>query len=325
MFEHKTLLGKLFNSLHAIFNLAFWLFILILFLSCLNGRSRYLEITTHFKLQYFGSALIFTLVFGALRARRRAALAGICLLVSGSSLFGWYVKPRAAVGVEKRQSVRLLLANVLYDNDHYQAVLDLVQREKPDLIFFQEFTGLWERQTSELRRCYPFGLVESRNGAGGIAAFSRLPLDRAEVIDTGNYLGPTLQLVLRIGERPLTLVTAHPPPPNAGGFTGRNRQLLRLAEWMKTLPEPKILIGDLNTTVWSPYLKDFTARSGLLNARQGFGLVPTWPTIWYLKSMQIGIDQCFVSPDVRVTELRAGTEIGSDHFPLLVELAVPLR
>jgi endonuclease/exonuclease/phosphatase (EEP) superfamily protein YafD len=166
--------------------------------------------------------------------------------------------------------------------------------------------------------------VEARNGAGGIAALSRLPLSKAEVVDTGNYLGPTLQLEVQVGGQRLTIVTAHPPPPNASGFAERNQQLQRLAVLLKALPEPKVLIGDLNSTVWSPYLKEFTAQSGLLNARQGFGLVPTWPMIWYLKPMQIAIDHCFVSQDLRVTAVRAGTEIGSDHLPLIVELALPL-
>jgi len=323
MVTRKNVTQKLFGMLRASFELAFLLYLLPFLVSCLNGRSRLLEITTHFKLQYFASALIFGVVFAACRAWRWCAAAVLCLLLSGSSLIGWYAKPRVQVDSTPRKPLRLMLANVLYDNDRYPAVLELVKRENPDLIFLQEFTGKWERETRELRGAYPYGLVETRNGAGGIAALSRLPLSKAEVVDTGNYLGPTLQLEVMEGERTLAIVSAHPPPPNARGFDGRNRQLQRLAELMRTLPEPKVLIGDLNTTVWSPYLKDFTAQSGLQNARQGFGLVPTWPMIWYLWPMQIGIDQCFVSQDVHVLMLRAGQDIGSDHLPLLVDLAVP--
>lgn len=323
MLARKNVSRKLFSILRTSFDWAFGVYLLLLLVSCLNGRSRLLEITTHFKLQYFACALIFGVVFGARRAWRRCAIAGLCLLLSGSSLIGWYVKPSVKGDDTPNKPLRLLLANVLYDNDRYQAVLELVRRENPDLIFFQEFTGSWERETRELRGAYPFGLIETRNGAGGIAALSRLPLRKAEVVDTGNYLGPTLQLELLVSERTLTIVSAHPPPPNASGFDGRNRQLQRLAELMRTLPEPKVLIGDLNATVWSPYLKDFTAQSGLRNARQGFGLVPTWPMIWYLWPMQIGIDQCFVSQNLQVLRLRAGHDVGSDHLPLLVDLATP--
>ena len=167
-------------------------------------------------------------------------------------------------------------------------------------------------------------MVETLEGAGGVAALSRLPLNKAEVVDTGNYLGPTLQVEVLLEGQTFTVLTAHPPPPNPSGFPYRNAQLASLAERLKALPGPKAFIGDMNTTVWSPYLRDFTAASGLRNARQGFGVVPTWPMIWYLWPLQIGIDHCFVSRDVRVVNVRAGAAIGSDHLPLVVELALPL-
>jgi endonuclease/exonuclease/phosphatase (EEP) superfamily protein YafD len=323
MLGKKTSVEKIISLLHAALNLAFLLLGFLLLLSCLNGRTWLLEITIHFKLQYFAGSLIFALVFAGLRAWRWSAAAALYVIVSGSSLLGWYAKPNGIATVNPGRPLRLLLSNVLYNNDRYQAVLDLVRRENPDLIFFQEFTGAWERQTSELRRAYPFGLIESRNGAGGIAALSRLPLSRAELVAAGNYLSPTLLLEVPVEGQRLTIVTAHPPPPNPRGFTKRNWQLQRLGELLKDLPEPKVLIGDLNATVWSPYLKDFTAQSGLSNARQGFGLVPTWPTIWYLRPLQIAIDHCLVSRGIRVIDLHTGEEIGSDHLPLVVELVIP--
>lgn len=311
------------NFLFAAFQLAFVILCFLLALSCLDGRAQWLELTTHFKLQYFGAALLAALVFAAGRAWRWFGAACVAALISGSSLFGWYwptaANPTELAGAPK---LRLLLANVLYDNAQHQAVLELVQRENPDVIVFQEFTPAWEQGTKALRATYPHDLFEARNHPGGIAALSRLPLKSATEIDTGNYLGPTLQLEIPLAGQVLTLVTAHPPPPNGFGFEARNLQLQRLAAHLKTLPGPKVLLGDLNTTVWSPYLKDFTRDSGLRNARGGFGLVPTWPTFWYLWPLQIGIDQCFVGSELQVLTLRTGSAIGSDHRPLVVDLAL---
>jgi endonuclease/exonuclease/phosphatase (EEP) superfamily protein YafD len=139
---------------------------IFLLLSCLDGRQRFLEITTHFKLQYCVAALIFALIYGLLRAWRWFGAALLMLLVSGSSLLGWYAKPQSGGALRQTQPLRFLLANVLYDNERYQAVLDLVQREKPDLILFQEFTGTWERQTSALTPLVSFWFGGSEKWRG---------------------------------------------------------------------------------------------------------------------------------------------------------------
>jgi endonuclease/exonuclease/phosphatase (EEP) superfamily protein YafD len=113
--------------------------------------------------------------------------------------------------------------------------------------------------------------------------------------------------------------------PPVGGyelFLLRNAQLQEAAMTMRQLPEPKILIGDLNTTVWSPYFSQLVEESGLRDARKGFGVVPTWPTDFPTPLMRIPIDHCLVSRDIRVVNIGAGPRVGSDHLPLIVDLGI---
>ena len=48
--------------------------------------------------------------------------------------------------------------------------------------------------------------------------------------------------------------------------------------------------------------------------------MPTWPTnqIW----MRIPIDFCLVSQEFTIMDKRVGVDIGSDHFPLIVDLSL---
>jgi endonuclease/exonuclease/phosphatase (EEP) superfamily protein YafD len=98
----------------------------------------------------------------------------------------------------------------------------------------------------------------------------------------------------------------------------RNQHFEAIADHLRRMPAPKILVGDLNSTVWSPYFAETIGRTGMVDAREGFGLLPTWPT--WLPVMKIPIDQCFVSPDVEIVNLKAGPHIGSDHLPLIIDL-----
>ena len=59
---------------------------------------------------------------------------------------------------------------------------------------------------------------------------------------------------------------------------------------------------------------------GLLNARRGHGLIPSWPT--FLPFLMIPIDHCLVSPDASVVDIDSGPDIGSDHLPIFVKLGI---
>jgi endonuclease/exonuclease/phosphatase family metal-dependent hydrolase len=66
-------------------------------------------------------------------------------------------------------------------------------------------------------------------------------------------------------------------------------------------------------------------RIGLINAREGFGVLPTWPTYYGSTALMIPIDHCLVSEDIRVFNIRTGAHIGSDHLPLIVDIEISAR
>lgn len=293
-----------------------------LLLSCLSAKPRLLELTTHFKLQYFGGALFFTALYALIRAWRWMAAAALCTIISGASLVDFYVKPANALSGRTEKHLRLMQANVLYSNDNYQSLLVQVQREQPDLLFLQEYTPAWERNTQSLRAAYPHGIVDTRGNVGGNAALSHWPLTTTQMIDAGNYLSPTLEVNLAVGSQTLTVLTAHPHIPSQEAFPYRNLQLQKMGEHFSQITGPKILIGDLNTTMWSPYFHDLLQQSGLRDGRIGFGILATWPQCGWSPLLRIPLDHCLVSPQVRVENFRQGADIGSDHLPVIVDIAI---
>jgi endonuclease/exonuclease/phosphatase (EEP) superfamily protein YafD len=96
--------------------------------------------------------------------------------------------------------------------------------------------------------------------------------------------------------------------------------LAAAATCLQELPDPKICIGDLNTSSWSPFFQDLAEKTNLKNVREGFGLLPSWPTFMGFGWLMIPIDHCLVSSNIRVVKAQTGGRIGSDHLPLIVEL-----
>jgi endonuclease/exonuclease/phosphatase (EEP) superfamily protein YafD len=79
------------------------------------------------------------------------------------------------------------------------------------------------------------------------------------------------------------------------------------------------LAADFNITPWSPVFADILEGSGLRDSSLGFGVAPTWlsrPLFFGLP-----IDHILVSPDIKVKNRHVGPDVGSDHFPVIADLA----
>jgi endonuclease/exonuclease/phosphatase (EEP) superfamily protein YafD len=62
------------------------------------------------------------------------------------------------------------------------------------------------------------------------------------------------------------------------------------------------------------------AEAGLKNAARARGYWPTWPTGFNV--VKIPIDHCLVSDGLRVQLFRTGSDIGSDHLPIIVDVSI---
>jgi endonuclease/exonuclease/phosphatase (EEP) superfamily protein YafD len=85
-----------------------------------------------------------------------------------------------------------------------------------------------------------------------------------------------IALWVRVNVRgtPISILALHPPTPvRSDKFNNRNQQFARASALLKSTNGVRILIGDLNTTMWSPYFADLIRGSGLRDVRKGFGLL----------------------------------------------------
>jgi endonuclease/exonuclease/phosphatase (EEP) superfamily protein YafD len=288
-------------------------------LAALSLPLHFIDLFSHFRLQYFVVSALLLLVFAL---QQRYAYAGALLLtvlLNGYFLIEWYLPPKPDAGGS--EEFKLLHANVLSSNNQHQRLIDLVAAEDPDMIFLQEITDDWLLGLRPLLKDYPFTYAAARSGNFGIAVYSRIPFDSVSHVDSPPYGHPTITATARIGKREVTLISSHPTIPLGKQlYSARNQHLDSLLDLIQAADRPVVFLGDLNATVWDLHLKKLTHSAGLANARQGFGVLPTWPT--FMPIAMIPIDHVLVSEGISVTSMKTAKSIGSDHLPLIVTLSL---
>ncbi len=293
----------------------------VLTIAGLFGRHPYLELTTHFRLQYALTLSALALLLFIFRSWKLLPLALCCAAFNWAYILPYYSAQHRPASKPSAVHLQLVLSNVLGSNKDYEALTTMLGAEHPDIAVLQEFTEEWQKHLHGLDVQWPYSTVIPRPGGSGMAVFSRYPLEHAEMLTLDASTHPALLVRVNVEGIKLTVLSLHPPmPARADKFANRNEQIVNAASIMKEAKGAKVLIGDLNTTMWSPYFTDLIRESGLRDARVGFGLSPSWP-VPLPSFLQIPIDHCLVSEEITVEEVRTGKYIGSDHRPLVVNIS----
>jgi len=282
------------------------------------GRHFGLELVTHFRLHLI---LVAIACGGALIAFHSWRVLPLALVVA--CLNAWYVAPyvlkkQPGGPAESSASIKLMQANVLQSNENYQKVLKTIAEVGPDVLVVQELTPEFKEATTSLEHVYPYWRVEARVGGGGMGIFSRYPMTDIQVLTLDQSTHLAILARLEIAGRSVALLGLHPTTPvTREKFKNRTLQFEKAVALMNAINGPRVLIGDLNTAMWSPYFSDLVRDSGLRDTRLGFGIKTSWP-VPVPSFLRIPIDHCLLSDDFQVTNVEVGSSIGSDHLPLVV-------
>jgi endonuclease/exonuclease/phosphatase (EEP) superfamily protein YafD len=245
-------------------------------------------------------------------------LAALLMVLNASPVVNWLGIPSLGPHPE---GLRVMSYNIWTYNYDYDAIVQSIQQEHPDILFLTEIS---EDAMGELQRRlnYPY---RDRSSAGSNAFFSRYPLlsvtpDYPNVSDHGK----TFSLVARIQTETeiLTVIGFHPPIPLArSSFAVRNQQFERLAPYLRQLQGQVVVLGDFNTSPWSPYLQQFEQASRLSSATRGHWIVATWSyqSAWPFLFAKLPIDHIEIRGFTCV-DAWTGRANGSDHRPVIAVL-----
>src|SRR6476660_10036349 len=105
--------------------------VVVLTLASQFGQYLFLELTTHFRLQYVLVAIVCAVVFTVLQEWKFVPIAIMCAVLNAIYL-GPYLRSASHVDADGPR-LRLFHANILKKNRAYKTVLDLVSQTDADL------------------------------------------------------------------------------------------------------------------------------------------------------------------------------------------------
>jgi endonuclease/exonuclease/phosphatase (EEP) superfamily protein YafD len=222
-------------------------------------------------------------------------------------------------------TMRVVSFNVQGQNKEYEAVLEYLQQLDADVVFLHEANRLWEEAISRAASSGRFQYLQHLSRPDRLI-FSTLTLTKSppqEVTSHGwaEREARAMEVVVEFGETTVTLLGIHPlAPTNPRRTALRDAQFDFVARWIRGSSGPTVVTGDFNATPWSHVFVPLT-DGGMRNSQRGFGLSPSFPVNGNLFT-RIPIDHLLHSSDLAVADRWLGPNLGSDHFPLVVDLAL---
>ena len=279
------------------------------------------EILAHFRPQWAALSLLLLVIAVPLRAYTAAALCLACLLANLVPLAPYLLSRHAPSATAP--TLRVLTANLHGRNADTAKFAALIAREQPDVVVLTEVPANFASVAASLTPSYPHTIMERPGAAFEMILLSRWTIKQRQVNRSAGQSLPVLSAevcspVASAGCA--TVIGLHGARPFGRGVHLRNAQLaLAVRVAAAKGDEPVILVGDLNLTPWAPTFAALLEAGNLRDASIVRGLTATWPT----RHAAVGllIDHVLVNPKVTVLGSRIGPDIGSDHLPVLADLA----
>ena len=290
----------------------------------------------HFRAQYFFILMLSAILFTYGRKWAPCILTSIFALIN-ATIFIPYLAVVEPVQADPHK-IRALSINLDFNNASFDRTVSFITKSQPQLLILEELSEGWEEALRETLAKFPYFIrlkyanaypSDSRNWVRDIVEehkmslglFSKLPFESSKLGQFETYPTPYVMGQFKFKGKPFTLFGAHLIAPIGNVLSKvRNNEIAVLTQQIQAISQPTVLLGDLNVTPWSPFFKDLIQKTGLKETRKGRGIYPTWPTRHV--SMQIPIDHSLTSSGIIVHSFRLGPDVGSDHFPLVLDFSL---
>lgn len=282
-----------------------------------------LDLVANFRPHFAVALALLSALLLLARRRRAAAITLVVGLVNATVVVPLFIAPGAS-GDPIGGTLTVMTFNVHGLNDHYEEVIDQIAAEDPDVVFLHEATFLWEDalEASDLG----YTMMSGRREPLDFGTIALIPEGAAfQSFGFANTEPRAVEVLVDVSGERVRLLGVHPLSPSTERRAAlRDAQMKFAREWAAASGERTIVAGDLNATPWSYTFRRMERLGGLVNSQRGYGLELTFPAA-SSPIFQVSIDHVLHSDGLRVTDRRLGSPAGSDHLPVIVQMALVTR
>jgi endonuclease/exonuclease/phosphatase (EEP) superfamily protein YafD len=275
---------------------------------------------------YLGLFLMALAVWSAWRRRPRLALANLIVALWAAGPMSWQALPLQAAP-SGLPAIRVMSMNLLATNRDVTDIDREVRAVDPDIVCMQEIAFFHEEHfRSTLGVRYPY--VQIANLNGGVAIYSKLPLHfSADPRFAGVEMAKRIRCEVEVGGATLALYCVHVPRFSASiASVGYSRlELAQLLSYVRNDPLPVVIAGDFNfsdETGNAALVRETGLRSAHAMAGSGFAMTRRLQVPVLKHVIGARIDHVYLAPPLTATRFQVAGEIGSDHLPIVVDVAL---
>ena len=263
------------------------------------------------------------------KSRWQQVLAAFLVVCQAFWLFPVDVRGPSAEAAGRPVSLVAMSINAELGGADAAGIVDLVREQHVEVLAVEEFTPqLSSRLTAAgLEALLPHRVARARDGAGGTAIFSSLPLKAVGVLPDTQFTMPVASVELADGSgAALRVVAVHTLAP-VGGAVAQWRRDLAVVGRADTGSGPLLLAGDFNATYDHREFRTLLAGQGggrsLVDVAASVGsrLVPTWPMRGY-RLPGITLDHLVTTRDITGSGYSVHPLAGTDHAAVVATLHI---
>lgn len=297
------------------------------------------ELLSHFRVQYAAVATCMMVLLLISQAQRLEWIVGVILLGLNAvpiliQLGASVSTPAVAVETPDARAMWMNLQGEYVDLD---AFYEYVDAESPDVIALTELGPNRQPILDALAENYPYTVQSQLSNVFEVVLLSRYPIasERISGLDFARPSSPTLSQPVFQPDVPVisaeicpprtgcyTVIATHAPPPVSARMAAMRNTLFELLAQLSRQREDNrlIVMGDLNTSVWSPQFGSLL-KDGHMETWSADVLIDS---TWLSKSPFFGltIDHVLHREGVSLSARRVGPDVGSDHYPLVADLVL---
>ncbi len=276
------------------------------------------SILEFFRLQYL---IIATLFFVIAIITGHYFIAAILVFLVGYNLYRIrHFLPRLQSSDKETTLHRKILSiNAHNKNTAPEKLKLLIKQTTPDLLLIMEMTDSLEDALQDVLSAYPSRLECDVRDGFRITLLGKNEFREGKITYHGPGDTPLLHAKTDIDDKEYQIYSAHPKPAlNKGWSQERTIYFSEIKDVISREHDRTIMMGDFNTVPWEPWFLDFLQHTKLKSTLKDHGYRITWPT--KISYVGIPMDHILVSKGVEYRQLKIGPYVGSDHFPISINL-----